>query len=221
MPGSIVLDEVELKDGGGGLPPAPPGAGGDPLRPRQPQREIPQSIYLTAIALALGTILMFFMALVSAFIVRKGLGGDWQPIELPRILWLTTAVLLASSFTIERARHWLKLGSSLGFTRWWSLTTVLGMAFLLGQLQAWRELRAAGVYLATNPSSSFFYLLTAAHGLHVLGGILVLLYVAVRGVQPRPGRHIQPGTAAEVAAVYWHFMDALWVFLFLLLHFGR
>jgi len=221
VPGAPVIDEIDIGHDGSGPPPAAAAPRGDDGGARQPHREIPQSIYLTALTLALGTILMFFMALVSAFIVRKGLGGDWRPIELPRVLWLTTAILLISSFTVERARRLLSSGETEGFKKWWYLTTGLGFAFLFGQFQAWQELRAAGVYLATNPSSSFFYLLTAAHGFHLLGGILALVYVALRGIVPRPGRHIQPGTAAEVASVYWHFMDGLWVFLFLLLHFGR
>ena len=83
---------------------------------------------------------------------------------------------------------------------------------LSGQLLAWRQLEHAGVYLSSNPSSSFFYVFTAAHGVHLLGGLVALIAVAVRGP-----RRLTRGTATEVAAVYWHFMDGLWVFLFLLL----
>ncbi len=219
MPGTAVIDEVELKDvHGGGPPPAPPGGGGPGDGGGETRRPVPQTIYLTAIMLALGAILMFFMALVSAFIVRRGLGGDWKPIELPRILWATTAILILSSVTIEQARRRLKGEDVAGFKQWWYITTALGVAFLCGQSYAWLQLRAAGVYLATNPSSSFFYLLTAAHGLHLLGGILALLYVALRSFQ---NTHATRATAAETVSIYWHSMDGLWVFLFLLLHLGR
>ena len=93
---------------------------------------------------------------------------------------------------LERARTDLSRGWRDGFNRWWSLATALGVAFLLGQLVAWWQLAASGVYLASNPSSSFFYLLTAAHGLHLLGGEVALLYVAFQaarvGVGPGPAR---------------------------------
>ncbi len=161
---------------------------------------------------------MFFMALTSSYIVRKGLGGDWKSVDLPRVLWLNTAVLLLSSATIEAARRQLGLGASGSFRRWWALTTALGFLFLLGQILAWRQLSAAGVFLASNPSSSFFYVLTAAHGLHLLGGMVALLYVVVRAWERS---RITQATAAELTAIYWHFMDGLWVFLFLLLQMGR
>jgi cytochrome c oxidase subunit 3 len=179
---------------------------------------VPRRAYFTAVSLGLAAILMFFMALTSSYIVRKGLGGDWQPVRLPRILWLNTLVLLVSSATIEVARKRHAAAELEAFRRWWALTTGLGVVFLLGQVRAWRELAAAGVFLATNPSSSFFYLLTAAHGLHLLGGIVALLYVAFRAWQYS---RITQGTAAELAAIYWHFMDGLWVFQLLLLYLGR
>ena len=222
MPGSVLTEELVIPDVSGGGPggkggaggPGEPGGGG----PSGGARAVPQRAYLTGISLALGAILMFFMAFVSAYIVRKGTAGDWQPFELPRILWGTTLVLLISSVTIERARAAMGRSDQEGFLRWWRITTVLGLAFLAGQLLAWRQLAAAGVYLATNPASSFFYLLTAAHGAHLLGGIVALVAVAVRNVAPA---RMTRATAAEVTAMYWHFMDGLWIFLFLLLQLGR
>ena len=91
-----------------------------------------------------------------------------------------------------------------------------GVLFLVGQVIAWQQLRAAGLFLATNPSSSFFYVFTAAHGLHLLGGVLALTWILFR-----PTHRLTQGTATEVAAMYWHFMDGLWVFLFLLFLLGR
>jgi cytochrome c oxidase subunit 3 len=161
---------------------------------------------------------MFFMALVSAYIVRKGTGGDWQPVVLPRILWLNTAILLLSSWALEASRRAWEKGDAAVSRRWWAAATALGMFFLAGQWVAWRELAAAGVFLATNASSSFFYLLTAAHGAHLLGGMVALLYVLTRDWTRLLA---SGGVAAEVAGIYWHFMDGLWVFLLLVLTLGR
>lgn len=218
MGGRTATEELELIDVGspGGPGPGEPGPDGGPGGGAAPA--LPQRIYVTGIILALAAILMFFMGLTSSFIVRRGLSNDWVPFELPRVLWLNTAVLLLSSFTIERARRALAQGLVDDFRRWWRVTTALGLGFLVGQLIAWRELARAGVYLATNPSSSFFYVLTAAHGAHLLGGVLALVYVGFRGA--RSASRMLPGTAVTVTSIYWHFMDGLWVFLFLLLLLG-
>jgi len=146
------------------------------------------------------------------------LGMDWKDFALPRILYVNTIILLASSATLELARKALARGQSESFRNLWLLTTGLGMVFVGGQLVAWRQLHSAGVFLATNPSSSFFYVFTAAHGLHLLGGIIALLYVAFRSWQKS---RTSQSVAAEVAAVYWHFLDGLWVFLLLLFSLGR
>ncbi len=219
MPGTRALDDIEIIIGSGKGSGAPPPAGGDDdgAKRRGPQSPVSRRYY-TGVMLALVAILMFFMALTSSYIVRKGLGGDWQPVPLPSVLWMNTGVLLASSLTIELARRQLARANSPGFRLWWAVTTALGLAFLAGQLLAWRRLAAAGVYLPTNPSSSFFYTLTAAHGAHLLGGIVALLYVAVRSFEKA---QVTRAVAAEVASIYWHFMDGLWVFLLLLLYLGR
>jgi cytochrome c oxidase subunit 3 len=158
------------------------------------------------------------MALTSSFLVRKGLGNDWVAFNFPRILWVNTLLLLASSFTIRAARRHLHENEQASFRSWWGVTTALGIAFLAGQVIAWRQLAAQGVFLVTNPSSSFFYVLTAAHGLHLLGGIVALLYVSSRNWRRS---RISQVTATDVASIYWHFMDGLWVFLFALLYLGR
>jgi cytochrome c oxidase subunit 3 len=219
MPGTII-DDVEIIDAGhGGGTDVPAGGdddgdghggGGLPA--------IPQRAYFTAIQLALAGIVMFFMALTSSFLVRKGLGDDWVSFALPRVLWANTLVLLASSGAIQFARARLRSGDTEGFRRWWAITTALGALFLAGQFAAWRQLAAQGVFLATNPSSSFFYLLTALHGLHLLGGIVGLFYVAYR---PWQRSRITQSTAADLVSIYWHFMDGLWIFLFALLYLGR
>jgi len=216
--GSTITEDVVIQDlgGRGGSPPARSDDGDDRApggKPRAPRRA-----YFTALSLGLAGIVMFFMSLTSAYIVRKGLGGDWQPIELPRVLWFTTTALVLSSFTVERARRLLAQSDVGGYRAWWGITTVLGLVFLAGQYMAWLALRVQGVYLVSNPSSSFFYVLTAAHGVHLLGGILALLVVGLRRWRNAEERR---STAVDITTIYWHFMDGLWVFLFLLLFLGR
>ena len=222
MPG-IVTDEIEIiqKPGGGRGGSSSDGSDGSGGRGdgggSGGSGSVPQRTYVTGMTVGLGGILMFFMALVSAYIVRKDIpNSGWHPLAVPRILWLNTAMLIASSFTLSHARKLFKSNDQQGFRHWWSLTTILGVFFLLGQIIAWQQLRAAGLFLATNPSSSFFYVFTAAHGLHLLGGVLALTWILFR-----PTHRLTKGTATEVAAMYWHFMDGLWVFLFLLFLLGR
>lgn len=221
MAGVTVAEELELNDrqgGRGGRGGGDSFSGGDGREGASGVPAVPQRAYVTGMAVALAGILMFFMALTSAYIVRKGISLDWQPFPLPRVLLLNTAILLLSSVAIARARSFLKHGDFPSFRHWWNLTTALGLLFVAGQFIAWRQLAAQGVYLASNPSSSFFYVLTAAHGLHLLGGIVALLYVGLRSARMR---HLTLGTASEVVSIYWHFMDGLWVFLLLLLYLGR
>ena len=217
MPGTIV-DDIEIIDSGRGGGTPPPAGGDDDGDSSGSSRPVPRRAYFTALQLGLAAIVMFFMALASSYIVRKGLGTDWQRTPLPRVLWFNTAILLASSGTIVAARKKLRGGDRGAFLSWWWVTTGLGVLFLAGQLIAWRQLAAAGMLLATNPSSSFFYLLTAAHGTHLIGGILALFYVILR---PWKRSRISQATAAELTSIYWHFMDGLWIFLFALLTLGR
>jgi cytochrome c oxidase subunit 3 len=159
MPGTTAFPEIEIivehgGGGGGSTPPAGGGGGnGDDGKRRRPSFPSPRRYY-TAITLGILSILMFFMALASAYIVRKGSGMDWVPLHLPRILWGNTVVLLGSSFTMELARRRLSEVNFSGFRRLWSVTTVLGFLFLLGQIMAWRQLVAQGVFLSTNPAAA-------------------------------------------------------------------
>ena len=172
---------------------------------------LPDRRYHTGMMIALAAIIMFFFAFTSAYVVRKGISGDWRPIGMPGIVWFNTVLLVVSSFTLEKARRYGR--ESARFVNWWLITTVLGVLFLLGQLIAWRQLAATGIYVNTNPSSSFFYLLTGAHGVHLLGGLSVLLYILLKAWQ-RWGP-VNP-VALDVTALYWHSMDGLWLYLFCL-----
>jgi cytochrome c oxidase subunit III len=223
MPGTSITDEIELivekKGGGGGgtLPPADGNGGGGDEGKQRPNRRISPSRYYTGIAIGIVSVLMFFMALASAFLVRKG-GPDWVPVHIPALLWLNTIVLLVSSGTLELARNRLAHSDVLGFKRFWLATTILGVLFLIGQVVAWRILVKQGIYLASNPASSFFYIFTGAHALHLLGGVGALIYVARRNYD---AAKITRTVAAEVTSYYWHFMDALWLFLLALMCLGK
>jgi cytochrome c oxidase subunit 3 len=217
MPGATlhVVERIDAGRGAGGE--LPPGGGDDGKSGGRSPR-VPERAYFTVVQLGLAGIVMFFMALTSSFLVRKGLGGDWVSFVLPGVVWVNTLALLASSVTIQVAIRQLRRGAAPSFRQWWTLTTALGLFFLAGQFVAWRQLAAQGVFLVTNPSSSFYYLLTALHGVHLLGGILALLYVMYRRWQRS---RINQLTAASLAAIYWHFMDGLWLFLLALLYLGR
>jgi cytochrome c oxidase subunit 3 len=228
MPGTDVLDELDLVvedigHGGGGKPPERDdhrGGGGDDgsFRPRRPSpSQSSQRRYQTAILLGMVSICMFFMALSAAFLVRKT-GKDWINFKLPSIIWVNTIVLLTSSLTIDLARRRLALNDLSGFKTMWRATTALGVAFVVGQVVAWRDLVQMGFYVGSNPSSSFFYVFTAAHAAHLIGGILALFYVLFRDF--RKTARLSLPIAAEVTSYYWHFMDGLWLFLVALLFFG-
>jgi cytochrome c oxidase subunit 3 len=180
----------------------------------------PASPARTGVWIGIATITMSFAAYTSALVVRQGAGADWQHFRLPPILFVNTLLLLASSGTLEMGRRRLLAGwagagrEAKPGTGWLYLTLVLGVLFIAGQVLAWRDLTAQGLYLATNPSSAFFYVLTGLHALHLLGGVAALGYVLGR----LHGRGDWPPTAALGAAtLYWHFMDVLWLYLLLVL----
>jgi cytochrome c oxidase subunit 3 len=197
--------------GGGGFYPGGFGGGGG-----FPEYRVPARTYRLGMWFALTGIVMFFAAFTSALVVRKGMSFDWAAIAVPRVLWLNTGVLILSSITLELARRSLTVGAAARFIRWLCATVALGLGFLGGQLVAWGELASRGVYLATNPSSSFFYLLTAAHGVHLLGGIIALAYGVWRAGRVAHGPD-SSGTVMDVTAIYWHFMDVLWIYIFFLI----
>ncbi|HEX8899500.1 MAG TPA: heme-copper oxidase subunit III [Chthoniobacterales bacterium] len=172
---------------------------------------------------AIGSILMLFVALTSAYIVRSASSDDWHRIAMPKVLWLSTALLVVSSFTIELSRRSLKRKNDSAYSRWLINTVVLGAAFVASQLFAWRQLVRQGAYMSTNPYNSFFYLFTAAHGVHVLGGLSALAYLVIRTRTPRKtiDGELRREGAADAATIYWHFMDVLWIGLFALLMFWK
>ena len=193
------------------------------------------------VGVALTGIVMIFVSYSSAYVVRQGLptldprtGGlvrDWLPLQLPNFLLVNTLVLLISTLTMELARRQaVRAGSAaevpshsaaraeIDKMPWLALTAVLGLSFLAGQWLVWRELAARGFYVATSPSSSFFYLLTGMHGIHLLGGILALL--AAGAVSLLRKSAATTAVVVDGAAWYWHFMTVLWVYILCLLEFA-
>lgn len=168
----------------------------------------------------LATVTMLFAAFASAYIVRRS-GSDWVPIGLPTVLWLNTMALLGSSLALEA-------GSWMGSRRQWRRASAvlgsafaLGLAFLAGQVLAWQELMAAGVYMPASPHSAFFYLLTGVHAVHLVGALAFLGTVCVRtwaGLGARDADRWRYMTG--LARTVWHFLLGIWVFVFLLLAIG-
>ncbi|HEV2762143.1 MAG TPA: cytochrome c oxidase subunit 3 [Pyrinomonadaceae bacterium] len=196
------------------------GGGGDERQQPDPSH----ASYRLGMWVALASVVMLFTALTSAYVVRLGWSSDWRPTAVPSFLWLSTALIVGSSWTVERARREERKGETSGARRWLFVTLLVGLGFVATQLLAWRQLVAQGVYLKSNPHSSFFYVLTALHGLHVLGGIaglnFLLLRQSPRGGETEDGR-VRRRSALDAVTLYWHFMDGLWIYLFLLLFLWR
>ncbi|MGD0468212.1 MAG: heme-copper oxidase subunit III [Terriglobales bacterium] len=232
------------RDGGGSLPPVF-GGGGDGGRSDSdgsPDYTARLRRARLGLAVAIAPIVMLFVSFTSAYIVRKGLPTldektntyvrDWTPVNLPiALLLVNTGLLLLSSISAELARRQItreaavasvgsipgvSLGPGKGFP-WLGITVVLGGGFLTGQWFAWHLLAERGFYLATSASSAFVYLLTATHAVHLMGGMLVLVYAAIVSLLHKPveARRI----VVDVTAWYWHFMFLLWVYILALLWF--
>jgi cytochrome c oxidase subunit 3 len=157
---------------------------------------------------------MVFAAFTGAYLARRGIGQDWRSTPMPPLVWINSAIILASSGALEIARIALKSGRRQAFNRWWTAGTFLGIAFLLGQVCIWRQMHAAGIYASTNPSSGFFFLLTAAHAVHLLAAATALVWVGVCALRFALGPARRTG--AEIAALFWHFLCGLWIYLLLL-----
>jgi cytochrome c oxidase subunit 3 len=236
--------------GRGHKPPVPPAGGGDGGRGGgDPNHGVPNygaRLRRARLGLicAIFTVCMVFISLTSAYIVRQGLGTfdgssnsyvrDWGRVDLPWLLLaINTAVLLVSSITMELARRnvareaalapvqsipGISLGNETSFP-WLGFTILLGIGFLAGQWLAWAELHARGFFVNTNPNSSFVFLLTIAHAVHLAGGIIALLWAGSASLLHKPveSRRI----VVDITAWYWHFMGALWIYVFALLGLAR
>jgi cytochrome c oxidase subunit 3 len=211
------------------------------------QHGLPQlEVRLRRARLGLGVgivgIAMVFVSFTSAYIVRQGLPTldphtntlvhDWLPLSLPALVFFNTGLLLISSVTMELARRQVArstipgVGSILnvfagreGTILWLALTVMLGLSFLKGQWTVWREMQASGFYVATSPNSSFLYLLTGTHGVHLLGGIFAMLASGATMLLRRSAE--SRVVVLDVTAWYWHFMTLLWIYILCLLEFAR
>ncbi len=184
----------------------------DPASYRPESAVVGMYVYI-AVATALITLIM------AAYLVRMGLpgtmehgsGDDWLPMPEPPLLWINTAILVASSLAWEIARRAARRHVK-GRALYMSIAgAVLGLAFMSGQLLLWRQFQAEGYYLAANPAAAFFYLLTAVHGLHLAGGVIAstraFSQLGIEGEHARAFRNIR------LCAVYWHFLLLVWVLL--------
>ena len=179
--------------------------------------------YRIGMWVGLASVTMMFTSLSSAYIVRSVSANDWVSLPMPPVLIASTILILASSITLEVARRKLKAAAAVAYSQWLFVTAVLGAGFLVSQLFAWRKLAAQGIYLKTNPHSSFFYLLTGTHAVHLVGGLIgvSLLCLRSRRVLNEAAQMYKRQAAADAVTIYWHFMDALWIYLFLLLFLWR
>jgi cytochrome c oxidase subunit 3 len=177
------------------------------------QSLIPMGMWLTLVPVG-----MLFASLASAYVVRSGLATDWVAVDLPALVWLNTLVLLASGAALEIGRRSARRPAAGGAVWIWAALG-LGTLFLAGQVAAWIQLNGAGIRLGTTPYGSFFYVLTGVHAAHLVVGLVALLAAAL---WPREGlgRLSRPG-AVGAGAIYWHFMDLLWLGILVLLVLGR
>ena len=160
----------------------------------------------------LGVVGALFSLAVSAYFMRMA-SADWWATPVPRLLWVNTAALALSSVALQWARREAEHGRMEGLRPVLSAAFALAVFFLVGQVQAWRELTAADYVLADNPANSFFYMLTGLHGLHILGGLAVLAHTTVRAF----AHDVQPDRlrlSIDLSAIYSHFMLAVWLLLF-------
>jgi cytochrome c oxidase subunit 3 len=230
----------------GHKPPEPPALGGGGNGRGGDSPDYGARIRRARLGLICGiaTVCMLFISMTSAYIFRRGLPSfdgssntyvrDWGGVDLPlRLLILNTVILLVSSVTMEFARRQAAQqaalapvksipGIKMGDERqipWLGFTVLLGLCFLVGQWMAWSQLNSGGFYIDTNPSSSFTFLLTIGHALHLGGGIMALLWAAssvLRHKSPEQRRIL-----VDITAWYWHFMAVLWIYVFALLGFAR
>ncbi len=175
----------------------------------------PLSAYRLATSWLMVSVVMLFSALTFLVKQRWATSDDWVSVALPHVLYANTGILLMSSLTLELARRALKRDQSRSCANWLCATLILGLAFLGGQFVAWQELVSRGLYLASNPGSFFIYFISGTHGVHLLGGIGVLTFVVIFFKRWKHKRKQE--TAVSAIALYWHFMDALWIYLLVLL----
>lgn len=213
-------EPYEPATGGPQGPPEEPtpegrGGGGD-----DDARRKSSGMGLFGMRIALIPISILFMATAFVFYVRSRNGINWQSVPMPSLLWLSTGLILVSSWTLQRARRGLREDRYGVYVRWLLRTLYLGLGFLASQVFALQQLVTQGMFLRHNPHSSMFYVVTVSHGAHLFGGLIALAYLLIRAVLHLDDSHHGLVTMRRinvVTALYWHFLAGLWVCLFLLL----
>ena len=164
---------------------------------------------------AIGSILMMFAGLTSAYIVKRS-QASWLMIEIPMMFWYSTATILASSVTVQLALKALKKREMINYERLLLVTAVLGVLFIVLQVVGFRQFAAQDIRLVgagSNASYSFLLAISGLHGVHVLGGVVALVVIAIRALNSSTRSYST--VPLEIAATYWHFVDALWIYLFI------
>ncbi len=166
-----------------------------------------------ALWVGIATIIMMFGAFTSAYIVRRA-AGNWYEFKLPDIFWLSTLVILLSSLTLHASYRGFVEGKERIYKSLLLVTLVLGLLFVGLQYAGWKAMTAMGATFTVNPSSSFVYVISGVHAAHVLGGVTALIVALVHAFalpyKPTPRRRLR----FELVLQYWHFVDVLWVYLF-------
>ena len=219
--GSIGGSSSGSGGGGGGNNGGGGDSGGD--QPNVRQRFDPQKLRILTFFLMLA-IMMTFGGLIAAYVViATNNVTEWKPFNLPVQVWISTVIILISSITYHFGQLAVSEDRQWAAKRWLIATTALGAAFISSQILAWVALVNRGLYMSGNPYAGFFYILTAVHAVHVVGGISALGSVLLRSWNPTESRMgLQRRAAiAKVVGWYWHFMGALWVILFVLLGFWK
>lgn len=179
-----------------------------------PQIHLRPGPYPMGLMAILATVAMLFAAFTAALLIRRT-GSDWIPVELPSIVWINAVVIVASSVLVEYSKRALRHGDGVYAPVWLAMGSVLGLLFLAGQWVAWRALISQGVLLPSNPHAAFFYMLSAVHGAHVVGGLGALAWTLKRAF--RGAYTATSHTGLTHAAIYWHFVGGLWIYLLILL----
>lgn len=190
----------------------------------QETENYPSNKYRIGMWFLLLVVMMTFGGLVSAYIVISTNGVmEWKPFDLPLQVWVSTFLILASSLTYKFAQKTLDSGDQSKAKNWLLTTTVFGGMFIASQFLAWVQLARQGVYMESNPYAGFFYILTAVHAVHVIGGIIALGYILLRTWQPTSSSKelVKRRQISTTVGWYWHFMDGLWIVLVLLLGFWK
>jgi len=167
-----------------------------------------------ALWLFIVTVVMIFAAFTSAHIVRQA-DGDWLIYDIPPMLWITSGIILTSSIFMQWAYIAAKRDKLEQVKLALSITTILGLAFLYGQFQAWGQLVDAGVFFVGNAAGSFMYVFTGIHAAHLISGVIYLLYMLISSFRYKV--HAKNMLNMDMCTTYWHFLGGLWIYLFIFL----